>query len=206
MDREAMDKARGFHLPLFHSFLEKGKSQLGYMTTKILDETESRHLMMCTLLFGNLGLKYNHIIQMGGDFGNWPRLCENIVDYKKWTIIDSSDKIELQKWFLEQELKSDYDKIEFVSINDYPKWKKNLKNADLSISAHFLGELPMRYFKEYYESIIMKCKGLFFATCRNKLNVDLIQKKLILINENFSPLGTVYIKNETITNTIFKHK
>ena len=166
-----------------------------------MDDVESKDMMMCTLLFGALGLKYNHIIQIGGNFGNLPRLIEGIVDYSKWTIVDDPNKIKIQKWFLEQELKINFNKIEFISCNEFSKWQKSLKEADLSIGIHSLSKFSMEDFKDYYRGVIMKCKNLFFVAYKDKVNC-----KLDLIAKNFSPLGTLYTENESITNTIFQRK
>ena len=128
MNRKIMDRARALNLPLFSRILKKGRSQLGCSSPRPLDDVESKDMMMCTLLFGALGLKYNHIIQIGGNFGNLPRLIEGIVDYSKWTIVDDPNKIKIQKWFLEQELKINFNR-EGLGIT---LGRSFLKNIDIT--------------------------------------------------------------------------
>ena len=185
-DAEAMQKGRAIDYYLFNRFVSQGKSQLGYLTHKPVDAVESRHLMMVTLLFSTTGLQHKHIVEIGGGFGNWARLATGIVDFDKWTIIDLPFVIELQKWFLKEELEEkDFNKVEFVSTDDYPDWKKDFNGADTVIGAHSLNEFSLEDFQEYFDSVVSKCENFFYASPVNGPSEELVNKKAEIIDTIF---------------------
>ena len=199
-DAKLLDIARGYNLGLSLRFIKRGKSQLGYSRPpRPLDTTEIRHIMMCTFLFTNLGKNFNHIVEIGGGFGNWSRLCEGIIKFEKWTIIDIPHVIELQKWFLKKELKDNFNKIEFISTDDYVDWKKSFECADLTIAAHTLSLFDYLPFLDYYHNVVRKSNYLFLAA-----DESMIPEKLKKINEDFSPMGTLYSEEKKVSNTLFK--
>ena len=72
-----------------------------------LDNLDSRHYMMSCFVydyFKQNNISLTNILEIGGGFGNWSYINENIMKYNKWTIIDLDFVIKLQKWFLEKEL------------------------------------------------------------------------------------------------------
>ena len=54
--------------------------------------------------FKQNNISLTNILEIGGGFGNWSYINENIMKYNKWTIIDLDFVIKLQKFFLEKKL------------------------------------------------------------------------------------------------------
>lgn len=203
INRELLDVARSYNLELLTKFIKKTKGPLGYIRLpNSIGNLESRDIMMCTFLFGKLGREHDNIVEIGGGFGNCVRICENIVKFKKWTIIDLPHVTNLQKQFLKKELE-DYSKIEFVDTNAYPEWKNNFKGADLVLGSFSLSEFNYSTFKDYYDNIIKESKYLFWAEDK-EFSEESIDLKLKDINNDFSLIENLRTENQKVTNTIFK--
>ena len=202
-----MNKAMGLNYTLFDSFRRQGKSQLGYEGTRPMDAIESRHLMMMTLLFEIVGTEQKHIVEIGGGFGNWTRLAQNVIGFDEWTIIDLPFVSKLQKWFLRKELEDDfYDKVNFVTTKNYPDWKKEFKGADVVIGAHSLNEFALEDFEEYFESVVKKCEFFFYATPVDGPSIELVEKKNKIISEFFENAHYLLTEEDRVSNIVYKRK
>jgi len=206
-DKEAIGKAMKVNYHLYQSFRKQGKSQLGYINKRPIDAVESRHMMMMTLLFSSTGLKHKHVVEIGGGFGNWTRLAQDIVDFDKWTIIDLPFVSELQKWFLEKELEEDsYQKVDFVTTESFPDWKKDFEGADVVIGAHSLNEFALEDFEEYFESVVKKCEFFFYATPVDGPSLELVEKKNKIISDFFKNEDYLLTEDERVYNIVYKRK
>jgi hypothetical protein len=202
-----LDAARSYDLELAVRFIKKTKGPLGYIRLpNSIGNEESRDMMMCTFLFSALGRKFDHIVEIGGGFGNWTRLCDDIIKFKKWTIIDLPHVVKLQKEFLKKELKKNYNKMEFIDTKEYRDWKVDFKEADLVIGSHSLSEFNYSTFEDYYDNIVKKGKYLFWAANKRDPLEELVALKLKDINKDFSLIESLYTEEGRIMNIIFKNE
>lgn len=194
--------------PLCAQYMAREKSLLGYASPADYhpcDVVDSRHIMMSTLIFSTLGRRADHVVEIGGGWGNWVRLNETVVDYRTWTIIDLPFVTGLQRWFLSQELTSP-DKVELVDTDAYPAWRERCGEFDLLIGAHSLSELPWDLFVDYLEHVATKARHFFYATHLRLPDPDLVQKKLRAIEERFDRQRSVLSENGTVDNILFRRR
>ena len=105
LDFSALIEAHEQDENLLSKYLDIPKSDLGYgknLEYKFLDRADSRHIMMSTIIT-SYKKDFNTIVEIGGGYGNWYRLNRNIMEFKKWYIIDLPFVLDLQKWYLKNE-------------------------------------------------------------------------------------------------------
>jgi hypothetical protein len=189
-------------------YMARKKSSRGYASpARYLkwDVVDSRHIMMSTIVFSALGRSVGSIVEIGGGFGNWVRLNETVVDYKTWTIIDMSFVVDLQRWYLAEELQEP-EKISFVSLEDYPRWRAQQVEHDLVIGAHSLSEFPWEVFVDYFENVLVKSKYVFYATHLRLPSQELVDMKLQKIETCFERERTVFSEGGAVANILYRRK
>jgi putative sugar O-methyltransferase len=137
--------------------------------------------MQLTFLLNNNTNHYNKIVEIGGGFGNMCRLSNNIISYNSWDIIDLPHMLELQKYYLEHELK-DISKINFIEAYS----NKNYINTDIDlvIGTHSLSEFSMDVFYNYFKNVVVNSKYFYFGYNKNCPSPNLINLKLKCILNN----------------------
>jgi hypothetical protein len=200
-DESALAAAEQIDGELCRKFLDKGFSRSGgeLDTAGIV---ESRHVMMSTFIFSELGLNFESIVEIGGGYGNFVRLAENIVNYKRWTVIDVPFVTKLQQWFLSREIQ-DLGAVNLISTEELEGWLKGFEKADLVIGAHSLSELAWDDFEYYYEKIIRKSSYLFYATHVNRPSRQLVNLKLAKISRDFKEVKTLMTESNNVINRIY---
>lgn len=191
------------------TLLAKSKPTLGYARPTDfcpLDMVDSRHIMMIAIIKRWLPdhLSNLNIVEIGGGFGNWARLCEGQIDYRRWTIIDLPFVNEVQRWYLSSIL-DDFSKITLIGTDHYPMWKQD-KAFDLVIGAHSLSEFSSEIFDDYYENIVLKSQYFFYATHLAHPNTLLVNEKLDRINQHFECLATVHSEDDSVGNFLMVRK
>ena len=129
LDFNAMTKAHQIDSDLFSQYLSVRKSELGYgdrIQYKLIDQCDSRHIMMSTIIFSK-NKSFKNIVEIGGGYGNWYRLNRNLINFDKWIIIDLPFCLDLQKWYLEREIGS-CDKLDFKSAYNYDQNNASILN------------------------------------------------------------------------------
>tara|TARA_Y100000004_G_scaffold62469_1_gene70007 strand:+ start:80 stop:814 length:735 start_codon:yes stop_codon:yes gene_type:complete len=203
LDFNAMKRAYDIDSTMFSQYLSVRKSDLGYgnrIKYKLIDQCDSRHIMMSTFIFSK-NKNYKNILEIGGGYGNWYRLNRNLIDFNKWIIIDLPFCLDLQKWYLERET-GDLKKLDFRSAYDYTIDE----SIDLVIAAHSLSELSWEDFDDYYKKVLMKTKQLFYAGHRWNCGADLLQRKLEKLDQDFDLIDTFLEENDTVYNNLYMRK
>jgi len=191
IDNQALSYADTVNKNLCNLFLQQQKSLIGYKDHENeyikIDDLDSKHIFILTYLFDGTDLSFNRIVEIGGGFGNMSRLSNNIVKYDNWDILDLPHMLELQKFYLENEIK-DISKINFINAHDKIIYKDNI---DLVIGTHSVSEFSWDIFLNYFSSIIKKSR--YFYMGYNKYCPDpiLISNKVDYILNN----GFKIIKN-----------
>lgn len=208
-DKEALEIANSTNFLLAQEYLKKEKPLLGYSSKETyvpIDQVDSRHIMMSTIIFSTLGRDIKNIVEIGAGFGNWARLNTNIVNYNNWTMIDLKFVSNLQKWYVSQTITNS--KINFISADtdEYKSWTSSIQDIDLVIGAHSLSEFSLPIFEEYLDNILTKTTYFFYATHTTQPSKSLIEKKLTLINEKFDPVVLVSSQNTKVLNILYKRK
>lgn len=183
-DEESLEMAKHIDKNLYEKFTQQKKSLIGYTGCENLyrqiDDLDSKHILILTFLFSK-NINFKNIVEIGGGFGNMIRLINNIFEYDTWDIIDLPHIIELQKFYLTNEI-NDISKINFINCiaGEY-----NInKNIDIVIGIHSLSELSYQDFINYFEKVIKNSKYLYLGyniACPSR---ELIQNKLAYINNN----------------------
>ena len=156
IDNESLNHARNINKELFEKFMnQKKKGLTGYKGIEDkyeeFDDLDSKHILILTILF-NTNIDFKNIVEIGGGYGNCIRLSENIIKYDKWQIVDLQYVLDLQTYFLKNEI-GDISKIEFTDgPNNNYEFKKN--DIDVVIAIHSLSELSWENFINYMDYII----------------------------------------------------
>lgn len=203
-DFDALSKANNINTELFSKYLSVPKSDLGYTDNvkyKFMDVADSRHIMMSCLIFSQKN-DFNNIVELGGGYGNWYRLNKDIVNHNSWSIIDLPFVLELQKWYLSNEVK-DLSKVNFFSPDDYKKELSN-KKIDLVIAAHSLSELSWNIFLDYFNFLILKTEYLFYASHVNNCGEELLNMKKNEIEKYFTPVFSIQSEYNSVFNTLYR--
>ena len=210
LDFSALNDAYKQDKDLFSNYLDIPKSNLGYnknLKYKFLDRADSRHIMMSTIITSHKR-DYNTIVEIGGGYGNWYRLNRTIMQFKKWYIIDLPFVLDLQKWYLKNEVNK-IDKLRFISAYEIDYIQSNLvnkQNIDLVIGAHSLSEMSMKDFNFYYENIIKRSSYFFYAGHFFNFGYTLAKKKLKLISESFSLIKSIESEKGSAINNLYVNK
>jgi len=190
IDNQAMSYAKIINAELCQKFVDQPKSLVGYKGhedeyTKH-DDLDSKHILMLTYLFNDNNTEFNRIVEIGGGFGNMYRLCNNIVKYNNWDIVDLPHMLELQKFYLEHEI-ADISKINFIDAHQ----KVSYNNIDLVIGTHSVSEFSWEIFLDYFRNVISKSKFFYMGYNKNCPSPVLINNKLMYILNN----GFTVVKN-----------
>lgn len=208
-DNEALQLGKSFDNNLFQKYLNVKKSRLGF-SNKIpyvdLDNLDSKHYMMSCFIFSyflkeNIDIK--NILEIGGGFGNWCYINQDIINFEKWCIIDLEFVTKLQKWFLNKEMKE----INKVSIYNTQQLDEINTNFDLLICSHSLSEISKLKFNIYMKKIIKtKVKYFFYAYHMTLPNKNLITYKKKEIEKVFTEIKSFYSEEKRVHNILYIKK
>ncbi len=209
-DQEALDISKSIDSVLFEAYLKKEKPLTGYSNKDCyvpLDEIDSRHIMMSSIIFSKLGTQVDNIVEIGAGFGNWVRLNHGIINYNSWTMIDLEFVTKLQKWYVNQTVRNTSN-IHYISSDteQYNKWIENPITIDLVIGAHSLSEFSLPVFETYYNDILAKTKYLFYATHNTKPAKSLVVEKLKMLDKLFNPIISIKSKGGKVSNILYQRK
>jgi hypothetical protein len=183
VDLQAINYSITINEELHNKFANQPKSLVGYNgheeTYVSIDDLDSKHILQLTFLFNNYNTHFNKIVEIGGGFGNMCRLCNNIITYNNWDIIDIPHMIRLQRFYLQHELK-DISKINFIDATTAVEYN----DIDLVIGTHSLSEFSWDIFCDYFQTTISKSKFFYFGYNKNCPSPELINLKLDYINNN----------------------
>lgn len=190
-DNQALNYAREINNDLYNKFINQPKGYFGYDGHEDeyikIDDLDSKHILMLTYLFDNNSLSFNKIVEIGGGFGNMCRLCKNIINFNSWDIIDIPHMLELQKYYLENEI-YDVSNINFINAHSDIKYRDVI---DLVIGTHSVSEFDLETFFNYFRNVILKSKYFYMGYNKECPNPGLINKKIDFILNN----GFARIKN-----------
>ena len=210
-DEEAISIGKKINEQMYLEYVNGRKTKLGYgekVKYSSFDGLDSRHYMLNVFLFSELNKininEFNNILEIGGGFGNWLYINENLIKFNKWYIIDLDFVLKLQKWFLNTELVNEYN-YELVSCNKYNTLLKNLK-IDLCIATHSLSEFSKQKFDEYMNFIKNNVKYFFYSYHRFLPDKNLIQYKKDKIDFYFDKISFFYCENNNVLNILYKNK
>lgn len=212
IDELSSSKAKCINEELYLKFMnQKKKGLTGYKGIEDqyeeIDDGDSKHILILTLLFNN-NIDFKNIVEIGGGYGNCIRLSENIVNYDNWKIIDIPHMIDLQRYFLKNEI-GDISKIDFM---DGTKNNYNFLNneIDVVLATHSLSELDWTTFMNYMENIVIHSKYLFLGYNKNCPSPQLINNKIKYIQDSsFIKVNHFDYTEKTGANvsyTLFKNK
>jgi hypothetical protein len=201
-DKEAIDIAKRINPKMVEEYINilKTRKILGYTgITKYpyQDEVDSRHIMMSIICFDTIKGPLNHVIEIGGGFGNWLFLNQHR-GIKRWSIIDLPHVGRLQTWCLTQH-NINPSTYNIVSAFNYD----NIEHADLVIGSHSLSEFSLNTFKEYFDKVIRNSKYLFYAFHRTSLSNELLSKKIDMIHSVFTPIVNIASENGYVLNLLY---
>jgi hypothetical protein len=186
-DNRAIEQAQRINLGIFQELYDKGPSLLGNGSPEI-DGVESRHILILTYLISRLGDKWGEVIEIGGGYGNYPRLVDNIVEVSSWSIIDLAYISDLQCWFL---WKSGIDtsKITCYAFEDMRRDLQSYDSEpvgyDLLLGVHSLSEFDLETFNIYLP-IINKARWFCYVSQTNNPSKELLDKKQEIIRKQFT--------------------
>jgi hypothetical protein len=188
VDEQSLNYARNINSNLCNIFLNQPKGLFGYKGNENkyikIDDLDSKHIMQLTFLLDNNATNYSKIVEIGGGFGNMCRLSNNIISYDSWDIIDLPHMLEVQNYYLKNEIK-DISKINFIDAHS----NKNYTNAaiDLVIGTHSVSEFSWGIFINYFNNVISKSKYFYYGYNKNSPNPQIINMKLnYLLNNGFT--------------------
>lgn len=186
-DQQALNYAKNINYNLYNLFINQPKGLTGYKGYENeyvkIDDNDSKHILLLTYLFDKTDLSFNKIVEIGGGFGNMCRLCKNIVNFNTWDIIDLPHMLELQKFYLESEIKD----ISFINFIDAHSNINYIDKIDLVIATHSVSEFSWDIFIKYFNDVILKSKYFYYGYHKHCPNPDLINKKIThILNNGFT--------------------
>jgi hypothetical protein len=190
IDEQALNYAKKINSDLYNKFVNQPKGVLGYKYHENeyvkIDDLDSKDILILTFLFDNNNLSFNNIVEIGGGFGNMCRLCKNIVNFNTWDIIDLPHMLELQNYYLENEIQ-DLSNINFINAHSDIKYN----NIDLVIGSHSISEYSWYIFLNYFTNVISKSKYFYMGYNKFCPSPELINYKVDFILNN----GFIKFKN-----------
>jgi len=203
LDFSALKKAYELDPILFSQYLSVKKSDLGYgekIKYQLIDQCDSRHIMMSSIIFSKYKV-FDNILEIGGGYGNWYKLNRNLISFNKWIMVDLPFCLDLQKWYLNKEI-GDTNKLDFRSAYNYTINEP----IDLAIAAHSLSELSWDDFLTYFAKVLLKCKYLFYAGHAWNCGSEMLSNKLNKISENFDLIESYMEDNDNVYNNLYVRK
>ena len=188
---EAEISANNKNKELADLYRKAKKHIIGYdsnrSTFKQVDNLDSYHILMNTIIFSNIGKHINTVVEIGGGFGNFIRLNNDIVDINSWTIVDLAFVIKLQKWYLNHyDLNIPVNFVEGDNLDVYNNWlKSNSNKIDLTIATDSMSEIDYEKFLNYFNDIVLKSKYFFYATHKMQPNKHFNRAKIDMIKTHF---------------------
>lgn len=210
-DGQAINYAMNINKDLCAKFMNQPKSKIGYEDKDKyvkIDDSDSKHILILTFLFNDATDKYKKIVEIGGGFGNMCRLCNNIITFTQWDIIDIPHMLELQKFYLENEIApSEVSQINFIDAYSNKKYE----NLDLVIGTHSVSEFSWEDFVNYFNNVIANSKYFYMGYNKMCPSPFLINKKLEFIYSNNFILEKNFDYTEIphgahVSYTLFKNK
>lgn len=214
-DEEAVSIAKNINSQLYDKYVDnlKNRKDLGFDGTTTVyakfSNLDSRHIMMSMVLFDTLDKlgKSNtveNIIEIGGGFGGWLTLNNNVQQFKKWTIIDLPHIGLLQQWYLtNQSISNDHYRL--VSATNYLDVVERDK-IDVVIGSHSLSEFAFDVFYQYYTNVIKNSRFFFYAYHNRLPSVDLINTKLKIIENDFRLENKILSEQCNVSNCVYINK
>jgi hypothetical protein len=206
-DNRALNQAEKIDPVIYQALYDKGPSLLGEGSTEI-DGVESRHILILTYLIFMLGKSWGNVIEIGGGYGNYPRLVDKIVEVESWSIIDLEYISDLQDWFL---WKSgiNTDRITCYSFEnmreDLKNYDANPSEYDLLLGVHSLSEFDLETFM-FYLPIINKARWFCYVSQTYNPSKELLDKKQELIREQFTLEAKLEYEGGTSVIYLFLNK
>lgn len=201
-DTEALAMAAEINKPITDLLLSKGPSLIGSGSTT-LDGVESRHILTLVYLLDNLGDYWGNVVEIGGGYGNYLRLIQDIVKYDSWSTIDLDYILDLQEWFYSS-LSIDTSNVSKVKSTDIEA-QENLR-PDIVIAVHSLSELSLEDFQSYFDRVISKSTLMYYVTHRSIPSPGLLKRKLDIIQTAFEVRGYKYYEDETSVMMLLENK
>lgn len=192
---------------LFEKYRKVPKPALGYtkeVPYQEIDVNDGNHINMSVIIFSHVQT-YDHIVEIGGGYGNIIRINEPVIPYKKWTIIDLPFVGKLQRWYLDTVLQEP-SKINIVSAYEYENWSKDHEYFDLTIATHSLSELSWENYHKYFDLILKKSKWFFYATHDWNCGKELLHRKLEHLQTIFDIIYMANAENEYVFNILYRNK
>ena len=214
-DTEALNIGMKIDKALMEKYLQVKKSKLGYKNAPTnqysdCDQLDSRHYMMSCFIFSylnSIGFNTDNILEIGGGFGNWCYINQDIINYKKWNILDIPFVTDLQNWFINKDIK-DTSRINLISFSDNTKYKNfvdDTNKIDLIIASHSLSEVNMEIFQHYVDKILPKTQYLFYAYSKIQHNKQgNPQDKINILDKHFLKVKEITSENGVVSNIIYK--
>jgi hypothetical protein len=207
-DLQALGWATLMNPDLVVAYVKRPKSNAGYgnpIDYLPIDIVDSRHIMMSTMVFSVLSKHHNHIVEIGGGYGNWFRLNSGVINFERWTIVDLPFVKKLQRWYLEQE-KVDTKRLELVDTNDYWFWlnRENGKQIDIVIAAHSLSEVTLPDFMDYVDHVVARSRFLFYSTQKKLPTPELVEFKLAILDARFKRINTWITEGGIVENVLYE--
>lgn len=208
-DEEAVSIAKSIDNNLFEEYCKyiTNKKIIGYgdyfPVYGKFSQLDSRHVMMSIILFSNIKNPISNILEIGGGYGGWLHINNEIQKFKKWYILDLQHLSILQEWYLSNQ-NINKDKYELFINQNYDK----LLNIefDLVIGSHSLSEFSMEIFNEYMEKLVKNTKYFFYAYHKYLPNINLINSKNEIIEKHFDLIINVDSENKNVANSLYLNK
>lgn len=208
-DEEAVNMSKSIDNDLFNKYYEyiTNKKILGYGNYSPVNakfsQLDSRHVMMSIILFSNIKTNIDNILEIGGGYGGWLHLNNNIQNFKKWYIVDLMHLNLLQEWYLSNQGINN-DKYKLLTNDNYEDILET--KVDLVIGSHSLSEFSIEIFNDYYEKLVKNAKYFFYAYHRFLPTVELINTKVNTIEQHFNLIVNVISENGNVCNCLYVNK
>lgn len=224
-DEEALAAARARDPQLLGELLAIGDSPVGYLPGTITGDRctvfHTRHCAQLTFLLHNLRRfgdpRHMHVLEVGGGYGNMPRLLGTHSGFGSWTILDLPFMSRLQRWYLAQSLpghRQEHDDfgvldggaIRCVDTEHRNEFVDEFAGATVLLSTHAWSEVPRDEFLWYQRNLPPKVDFLCYAAAAEFPGPEETQWRLDRLQRDWNPVDVYWTHDKSVITAFLQRR
>lgn len=224
-DEAALAAARARDPVLLEQLLAIGDSPVGYRPDAIPANHSTvfhtRHCAHLTFLLHHLRKRGDpsrmHFVEVGGGFGNLPRLLGTHSGFGSWTICDMPFMTQLQSWYLARTLpqqpqnQTDYGQLDGGTIRMVDTDHRNefvdaFPGADVLVSTHAWSELTNDEFLWYLRNLLPKVRYVLYAAAATTPSLADTQWRLDRLQRELRPIDAYWTHDRSVVTALLERR
>lgn len=224
-DHDALAAARARDGRLLDELLAIGDSPVGYRPgtlppgrSTVFHTRHCAHLTFLLHWLRQLGDPSRmHFVEIGGGFGNLPRLCGTHTGFGSWTICDMPFMSRLQRWYLSRTLPDhpqvhgeygalDRGTIRCVDTDHRNEFVDVFPGADVLISTHAWSELSDDEFLWYLRNLLPKVRFVLYAAAAENPDVATTRRRIDRLQRELRTVDAYWTHDHSVITALFERR